>query len=261
MSILLRSLRLFFWTAYDHLGGLVLTNLVWAVLSLPWMGLAYLAIVLGFEGMSAGAYGFGIAMVLLGVEVLFLSPPTAGLFAISHIYATGGAAGLRAMVSGIRRHLWAAQGMGLGVMGCTAVLLLNVYFYGQLSGRLRVLGLILSGAMGSVLLLMAMVAAFLFPVRVSQQTGIRETFKYGVLLVLGSLPTAAGAVLLVFVLLVLGSLSGAGFFFGAVSAASLLLNIVVLEIVRKHRRALGVEDAEETDTKRSWRELIRPWET
>jgi len=164
------------------------------------------------------------------------------------------------MIAGIRRHLWPAQVLGVGVMGSTVVLLLNVHFYARLSGGLRILGLILSGAMGSMLLLVALISAFLFPVLVSQGTGIRGTLRLGALLVLSHLPTAAGALLLTCMLLCLGVLSGAGFFFGAVSAASLLLNAVFVEIGRQHRRALDVEDAEEPEPKRSWRELIRPWE-
>ena len=260
MPILMPSLRRFFWTGYDHLGGLILINLAWSALNLPWMCMAYAALVLGFQGLSTGAYTFGMTMVLLGLEALFLSPPTAGLFAVSCAYVAGGDTGVRTMVAAIRRHFWSAQVLGVGTMGLTALLLLSVHFYSRLPGALRGLGLILSGAMGSIVLLMVLIATFLFPILVSRETGIRGTLQYGVLLVLGNLPTALGALFLTCILLTLGILSGAGFFFGAVAAGSLFLNVVFAEIGRQHHRGLSVEEPEEAETKRSWRELIRPWE-
>ncbi len=69
-------LRRFLWAAYDHLGGLVLLNLLWTGLSLPWLLLAFLLV-----GLKGGlGEGMGLVTGILALELVLCSPPSLLLF-------------------------------------------------------------------------------------------------------------------------------------------------------------------------------------
>ena len=117
-------LRRFLWTAYDHLGGLVLLNLVWTGLSLPWLLLAVLLVGLG-KGLGGAQ---SLATGLLALEWVLCSPPTLLLFLAGRRWARDEEVAPRKLFEEWRRFAWRGQRLGLLVTGATLVLLVNIFF-------------------------------------------------------------------------------------------------------------------------------------
>ena len=101
-------LRRYFWTAYDHLGGVVAYNLLWSLLSLPWIGAAYMLLRFGF---SLGGLFLPGAVVLAGV-LLFGSPATVLLFIVCANWARRDELNLRELLLTGRRFFLACNGFG-----------------------------------------------------------------------------------------------------------------------------------------------------
>ncbi len=161
-------LRRYFWTAYDHLGGVVAYNLLWSLLSLPWIGAAYMLLRFGF---SLGGLFLPGAVVLAGA-LLLGSPATVLLFIVSAYWARGDELNLRELLLTGRRFFWRAAALGGSLIVATGLILVNIFFYQQLAGWL---GALLSGLMIWLLLLAGIMALYLFPVLVTQEGSVGAT--------------------------------------------------------------------------------------
>lgn len=242
------SLKHFVWTAYDHLGRLVGYNLLWSVFSLPWIGGAYLLLRLGF---SLGGFLVPIAIVM-AAALICGAPATALLFVIGAAWARGDEMGVGELLQAGRLFFWRALALGALIVAASALILLNIVFYQQLGGWL---GALLSGLMTWLLLLVGIVAIFIFPVLTSQQGSVWATLRQSLLLAVDNIKLSLAFLLATGIAMGIGVASGLGLFCGAMAAWALLISIGFRALLPKYT---GVALAAETP--RGLRELIRPWE-
>ena len=240
--------RRFAWTAYDHLGGLVGYNLLWSAFSIPWIGGAYVLLQLGF---AAGGFFLPAALLVAGVLV-FGSPATVLLFVAGTAWARGWDLGLGEVLAAGRTFFWRALALGFCTTVATVLILVNMIFYQQLGGWL---GVLLSGLMVWFLLLVGMVAAYVFPVLVTQEGSVWSTLRQSLLFAADNIKHSLVVLLAAGLFMGVGLASGLGLFCGALAAWALLVSIGFRALLPKYTgEALPVEGP------RRLRELIRPWE-
>lgn len=242
------NLQRFLWTAYDRLGGLVGYNVLWSALSLPWIGGAYLLLQLGF---GLGGLGLVGAAVLAGA-LLLGAPATAVLFAAGAAWARGRDFGLRAGWAAGRALFWRALALGLLVVAAVALVLVNAVFYQRLGGWL---GVFLGGLMVWFLLLVGMVAMYVFPVLVTQEGSVWATVRYSFLLSIDNVRLSLVFLLTAVLALGLSVASGLGLFCGGLSAWALWISVGFRALLPKYTGQPLPREAP-----RRLRELVRPWE-
>ena len=242
------NLQRFLWTAYDRLGGLVGYNLLWSALSLPWIGGAYLLLQLGF---GLGGLGLVGAIVLAGA-LLLGAPATAVLFATGAAWARGRDFGLREFWAAGRAFFWRALALGLMMVAAVALVLTNVVFYQRIGGWL---GVLLGGLMVWFLLLVGMVAVYVFPVLVTQEGSVWATVCHSFLLSVDNIKLSLVFLLSGGLALGLGVASGVGLFCGGLAAWALWVSVGFHALLPKY-----TGQSLPSEAPRRLRELIRPWE-
>lgn len=241
-------LRRFLWVAYDHLGGLVLFNLVWTGLSLPWLLLGTLLLAAG----SQMGGGRGLAAALIGLELALISPPTLLLFLAARGWVREEEVRFGPLLAEWKRFAWRAQVLGMLTAGATCALVVNVLFYRQFAGWV---GLALSGLMLWFFLGVVLLGLYLFPVLIAQDGSVWQTIRQSFLLVVDNVGLSLGLLLGTVCFLGIGVVSGLGLFCGMLTALVLFVSIGFRSLLPKYTGEPLPEGV-----RRSWRELIRPWE-
>jgi uncharacterized membrane protein YesL len=213
------------WNTYDHLGLLVVANLVWLVLCVP---------------------------------VVTAPPATAGLFYLVRKLSLDEDAGLRDVFDGFRIHL--APSLKLGGLDLLALALLwvNIDFYSHLRGGANIPGLLLAAVLvwaGTFYLLMH---AHLLPLMMGGETSLVQLLRKAALLTLDNLAFTVGITLQAASLTVLCVISGAGLLLVNGSIVAELLTAGHRELLRKYPDE--PEAAPERET-RGWRDFWRPWDS
>lgn len=236
------------WTAYDHLGGLVGYNFLWSVFSLPWILAAYALLRIGF---AAGGFVF-VSSLILAWALVAGAPATAMLFAAAAAWARGADMDWRQALMVGRAFFWRALFLGTGLFAACALILGNLVFYRQLGGWL---GALLGGLMVWFLLLVGLVAVFVFPVLVTQEGSAWATLRQSLLLAVDNLKYAVVFLLVAILFAGLGLASGLGLFCGAPMAWALFVSVGFRALLPKY-----TGETHPADVPRRLRELIRPWE-
>jgi uncharacterized membrane protein YesL len=242
----------FLWCAYDHLGGLVVLNLLWALLALPWLAAAVWLLGLGSSLSGAWAAAGRVGIVLLAAELVLVSPPTVLLFLAAARWARGEPATVRRLLGRLPRFCLRAQLLGLALVAVSLLLMVNAVFYLHWRGWV---GLGLAGLMLWLLVVVGLIAPYILPVLVTQDVGVWRTLRLSAQLALGNL--GRSAVLLAAVLSsgLIGVCSGVGLVAGGLAALALWVSIYFRQLVARYT---GQPVPEEPP--RRWRELVRPWE-
>ncbi|MBI2505606.1 MAG: hypothetical protein HYW07_20530 [Candidatus Latescibacteria bacterium] len=242
----------FAWAVYDHLWALIGFNLLWTLLSLPWLAAGALLAAAGLNLEGELALPGAIAGLLLGAELVLFAPPGLLLFAAGQHWAGDRPAEVRAILREVLRFALRVQLLGLFLCGVTGLLLINIFFYQRLGGWL---GLILSGSMLWLLLALLLTAAFSFPVLLSQDSRVWPVVRQSFLLVLDNPRLAGGLLLGSLLLLGISAFTGVGLFCGGLAALALLVSLGFRQLCFKYSGAQPP-----SAPPRHWRELIRPWE-
>lgn len=220
-----------FWNAYDHVGTLVLLNLLWVLCSLP---------------------------------LITVPASTAGLFYVTSRMASYQEASIRDFFLGFRRYH--GRGLRLGGLYVFAfvVLFVNMRFYGRLMGSFQWIGTVLGGGMIWGMVFIGLTGVYAFPLLVQTDDPVRTIIKKSILLVLDNIRYTSVLLLGGMGVLLIGAVTGAGIVFGAVALVGLLFNTGLREVLKKYTPPKTGEtplitevDPEEP---RDWRDLIRPWE-
>lgn len=241
-------LRRVAWLAYDHLGGLVLLNVVWLLAALPWL-LAALWLV-----RRAMVYGPLVLVLTLAVVagMMALAPPTLLLFLAATVWQQEQRVDRGNLLRPWRALAGRALLLSLIYAGGMAMLGFNVLFYRHFGG---LAGMALSFVCIWLLVFALLMAPYPLPVLCRWRQGVWATLRLSLILVLRR-PSSAlmlGFAGLLFV--GLGLVSGVGWAVGLVSVWALLASDVVDRV-----SGCIMGQPAPPEPQRSWRELLRPWE-
>jgi uncharacterized membrane protein YesL len=224
-ELLRPAFRRAMWSTYDHIGLLVLANLLWLLLTLP---------------------------------VVTAPAAAAGLFSLCAELAEESEPRLSSFFRGFRRWFRPAFKLGLVEAAATVVLWVNIDFYSHLRGGASVPGLILSAVMVWLAAFFLLMHVHLFPLLVGGETRLRTLLRKAALLTLDNLAFTAGIAAQSLALSVLCLVTGAGLVLVIGSAVAMLLTSGHGELLRKYSDDPDLPpDALET---RTFRDLWRPWD-
>lgn len=241
--------RRFLWLFYDHLGGVVLCNLLWSLINIPYVFLAYLILQ---TGLSAGTWS-SVGGVIVALIAAFFSPPSLIVYWVGASWVRRREVHLKEAWSLLKAQFIRAQILQLILVVASVVLILNAAFYVNFSG---LFGLFLAALMGWLIVATSLVGLYCLPLLVTQDTGVWQTLRQSLLLAVThpGFSLKGGIVFLLF--LALGAVSGIGFFCGLFVAWSLWFNTYLRGVLMEYTGESWGEEEE-----RSFREIIRPWES
>ncbi len=178
-----------FWVLYDHLGKLLLVNVMCTLALIIPGGLACAAIMTGDPGVML-CVGVPVLVVVLGIVL------PVGCAALAHmlkelIDTRDGS--VSTFFSGVKRYFWRASGLGLVYLAAACCLGTSVWFYPiRLGDTLPWLGYALSAAALWCLVFAGLTALLVFPALVQKNGGVWGTVKLSALLVLDNPVFALG---------------------------------------------------------------------
>jgi uncharacterized membrane protein YesL len=253
-----------FWNTYDHIGRLILLNLLWAVtFPLP----TYLAFrLIPLEGQLR----IGAALL---VGLFAHSFATTGVFAATADIVDYRKFTLKRFLTGGRDFYFRALGINLLLAAFFYVLYVSIRFYLALEGPAGIAGFFLVGLQVWLGLYVATMRVYLIPLLVSRDWGILKTIKWSAVLVLIRpgftflllLQAAAGAVVIGITII--------GAIVILMSLASVFLNTTLREVLKQleteeepRRRPASWKEIFETQRRREeeprgLKDLLHPWDT
>jgi uncharacterized membrane protein YesL len=166
----LRYLRAAVGEFYYDLPRMVLINLFWFLLSLPFIFVVF-AFYTVSRSIELGTLGPILILYLpLGaVSLLLAGPATAGVYTFTNRLAHGELAELRWFWMGFRRFLWRGWLLGLADVGAGALLVVNIWFYwSQGSIGLRLLAIVFV----YLLVLWFVIQSYLYALLVEMDQGL-----------------------------------------------------------------------------------------
>lgn len=268
--MLSRTLKMAFWVMYDHLGKLLIANLIWAaVVAAPGvLGLSVLA-----TGEPGAALFFGLPLLALSVAVL-LPIMTAGLAHMAKELIDSRDGSLGDFFRGIRLYWRKAAALGILYWAAAGCLGTSVWFYAiQLRSSVPWLGYAISAAALWGLLFMGLMGLLLMPALVQKKAGVFATLKLTALLVLDNPLFSVG--LAIHFLIVAGLSIMPPFLFLATGSLSAVLATCAYEILaRKYARkqalaeghlstlsktAVDFGDEQDDYLNRGLRDALFPW--
>ncbi len=176
-----RTLKMAFWITYDHLGKLLVANLL-SVLVLLFPGsVAYAALATGAPGL---ALVIGAPMLVLVFGLLGPMLAAGMAYMIKEFIDTRDGS-LRTFFCGIRRYAWRAARLGALFVGLVCCLGTSAWFYASRLGvSLPWLGFTLSALALWCLAFVGLSALYVIPALVQKEAGVWATAKLSALLVL-----------------------------------------------------------------------------
>ena len=229
-----RTYKKWFWNTYDHVGTLIVANVLW---------------------------------VLCAAPVFTLPASTAGLFRVTSRIAAYQDVGVREFFIGFRTHFWPSVRLCGFYFVCLTVLLVNGLFYNRLMDDWPWISAILSGGMLWAILFVGLTGMVTFPLLVQTHDPVRVIIKKGVALVLDNIVFTGVVFISGLGVLILGAVTGAGLLIGAVSAIGVLFSTGFRELEKKYSPYSDVQDVststdadQDLEEPRGWRDLFRPWD-
>ncbi|MCK4410120.1 MAG: DUF624 domain-containing protein [Candidatus Eisenbacteria sp.] len=225
-SLLRPAFKRAIWSTYDHIGLLVLANLLWVVLCLP---------------------------------VVTAPAATAGLFHLARQIARGRDASLGEFFVGFRSHFFPAFKLGLVDLAALLVLWVNIDFYSHLRGAATIPGMVLAAAMIWVTGFFVLMHAHLYALLAGGESSLRQLLRKSALLTLDNLAFTIGITVQALSLSTLCVITGAGLVLIDGSAVAVLLTTGHRELLRKYSD--DPKKSPELPETRTLRDLWRPWES
>lgn len=212
------------WNTYDHIGLLVIANLIWVALCLP---------------------------------VVTAPASTAGLFHLARKIGKGEEVSLRDFFIGFRQHFLPALRLGAVDLAVLLLLWVNVDFYSHLRGVATIPGMVLAAAMVWLAAFFFLMHAHLCPLLVEGETSLKQLLRKSALLTLDNLAFTIGIAVQGLALSVLCVITGAGLVLIHGSVVAVLLVAGHDELRRKYH---SWEPRPHPET-RTLRDLWKPWES
>jgi uncharacterized membrane protein YesL len=224
-DILRPTFKRFLWNSYDHIGLLVVANLVWLALCLP---------------------------------VITAPAATAGLFHLARRIADHEPASLRDFFEGLREHFFPALRAGALTLAVAIVLWVNIDFYSHLGGRATLPGMLLAALMIWVGAFVLLMHAHVFPLIVGGERSTRAVVRKSALLTLDNPGFTIGITVQALSVTALCVITCAGLVLALGSLLAVLLTTGHRELLKKYfPESDAAREPEET---RTLRDAVRPWE-
>jgi uncharacterized membrane protein YesL len=252
-----------FWVCYDHLGKLMLANVVWAVLvALPGsMALAAL-----FSGDPAFLVVIGVPATWLTLGVA-LPVASAGIAHMAKELIETRDGSVATFFAGMRRYGMRAAVLGTGYLALFVVVLIAAWFY-AVRGLPGVpwLGFILSALAVWALVFIVLSALMAIPALVQKKAGPWATFKLAGALVLANPVMAIGLAIQLAAITFICGVAAPLFFFLYGSAVVVLLSSAYEMLARKYAAqadpdAPPPDDEDDDYLNRGFRDFLFPWKS
>lgn len=224
-DVLRPTFKRFLWNSYDHLGLLVVANLLWLALCIP---------------------------------VITAPAATAGLFRLARGIADHEPVTIRDFFDGFREHFFPALRAGALALAVAVVLWVNVDFYSHLGGPAIIPGMLLAAVMIWIAAFMLLLHAHLFALIVGGERGTRAALRKSALLTLDNPGFTIGITVQALSVAALCVVTGAGLVLALGSLLAVLLTTGHRELLKKYFP--DSEAAQEPAETRTLRDAVRPWE-
>jgi len=255
-----RSLKMAFWIFHDHIGLLLIANLIWAVSVAAPIAIALPPL---FAGDAALAFVVGIPALYVA---LFLLNPVigVGIAQLVKTFIDTRDGTLSDFFDGIRRYGLRAALLGLCYAIATTALCTSTWFYAsKMQSSVPFLGYAISALALWCLAMLALMSLFALPALVQRKTGAIATLRLTALLALANPALTLGiAVQCVMLSIVTAALLPLFFFgFGAaiICIQSAAYELLSRKYAGKDNPDLKVEDENDDYLNRGFRDLIFPW--
>ncbi len=224
-DILRPAFRRSMWTSYDHLGLVVLSNLLWLALALP---------------------------------IVTAPAATAGLFYLATKLARGEPARARDVIEGFRLHFAPATKIGALTLLACVVIWVAIDFYAHLGSWATVPGMLVAGVLIWLAGFVLLIHVHIHPLVARGERSVRTILKKASLLTLDNLGYTIGIGAQGLAVFVLCVLTGAGLVLAAGGLLAVLLTCGHRELLKRYLPP----DPDEIDPPetRGLRDLFRPWE-
>jgi uncharacterized membrane protein YesL len=224
-DLLRPTFKRFLWNTYDHIGLLVVANLLWLALCLP---------------------------------VITAPAATAGLFHLARKIADHEPAAVRDFFEGFREYFFPALRAGVFTLAVGVILWVNIDFYTHLGGRASVPGMLLAAVMIWIGAFVLLIHAHLFPFIADGERSTRAALRKSALLALDNPGFTIGITVQALSVTVLCVITGAGLVLALGSLLAVLLTTGHRELLKKYFP--DSEAAHEPAETRTLRDAVRPWE-
>jgi uncharacterized membrane protein YesL len=260
-----------FWNAYDHLGSCLLLNLIWFLLSLPWLAITALMVAAGWGQVVSGNGLLGFMVAGVGLQQLFLSPVTAAAWWVTAQWAHYRAAPARALFSALRRYAGRALILWLFFSIAAFLLSVNAHFYRTLLRSTPLLSALAGGLMVWAYLFLVTMEIYAPALLVGEDLSIKKTLQRSLLLVLDNIRYTVVLGLLMSVIVFAGLISLAGLIFLSAGLLGIVANTGLRQILKKYEsihegkqprtwaEVREMQDRAEEES-RGWKDLWKPWE-
>jgi uncharacterized membrane protein YesL len=224
-DILGPAFRRFLWNCYDHLGLLIVANLLWLVLLVP---------------------------------IVTAPAATAGLFEIARRIANREEVSVRDFFLGFRRDLLPASRVGGLTLLSGFLLWVAIDFYSHLGGWASLPGMFLAAALVWIATFFLLMHIHLHPLIATGDRGLKTLLRKAGLLVLDNVGYTVGIAVQALMVAVICTLTGAGLVLILGSCLAVLLSTGHRELLKRYFP--DSPEAQEAEETRRWRDVLRPWD-
>lgn len=231
--MLARTMKMAFWVSYDHVGKLLLANVIWALgITLPG------AVALSALNAPSPGLALALAAPFLFLALGVVGPVlTAGLAHMTKILIDSGDGALSDMLDGVKLYWKRAIGVGVALFSAGCVLGTSVWFYAtQMSAQYAWLGFGASTVALWLLLFVLLCAVLVMPTLVQKRGGVLATLKLTALIVLDN-PLFLVGVGLQWVALLVLSVVMLPVFFGFYGALCVVISSCAYEMLDRRYTA------------------------
>jgi len=259
-----KVLRDSFWISYDHLGKLVVANVLWFFLSFG-------PIILGAsiaQHVDPEARARTLVLsICVALSILTLPSASGGILHFTSLLVLKHDARISDIFRGIRRYFVQSTLCSLVAVIVWGVLGANIVFYWRVIGpRNFWLAAILGGITMWIFAFYNVMLVYVPPLLVQRHGGVLGTFKLAAVLTLDNVRMSFGLYVSVMAIVLLSCFTLVGVIFLPAGVSGVVLNTGYKQLVRryeqKERELAGLEPLEEEDeySGRGLRDILKPWE-
>jgi len=223
-DIIRRTLKHTFWDIYDHVGTLIVVNLLTILLLLP---------------------------------IVTIPLALAGLFHVTHLLVTDRGPSIHDFFAGMAS-LWKRYALvfALALVVCL-ICVCNVWFYLSVRKQLVFLGMLAAGACFWFVVIFLLGQLYVGPLMCRTALRTRDAYKLGFWLLVHSIGSTIVVCFYLIFFLALLAISGVG----AILLGLIFPAVLAQNLTAQAARACGVAEHERPEETRGFRDLVRPWGT